>query len=148
MKFISAAYGKVGETCSTMTECRVKMWKTKTGKSGTSSLKLRSLPPTTNAFTEHVRRCHLQVATWKVPLMESPPELDPVQYGWELDHQGVLQPKTVIPGTLYAPASILQLIRCQCKTSGCRTAACNCSKVGCTMFCLCEGGEACMHPLA
>ena len=70
-----------------------------------------------------------------------------MQYGWELDHQGVLQPKMVTPGTLYAPPSILQLIRCQCKTSECRTAACNCSKVGCTMFCLCEGGEACMNPL-
>lgn len=146
-KFVCSAYGKVNEPCSTLTECRVRMWKVKTGKSGTSSLKLCSLPPTTNDFVEHVRRCHLQVATWKAALLESPPELDATQYGWELDHQGVLQPRTVVTGTLYAPPSILQLIRCQCKTSGCRTAACNCSKLGCTMVCLFEGGEACMNPL-
>ncbi len=33
-KFMCAAYGKVAESCNSMTECRVNMWRSKTGKSG------------------------------------------------------------------------------------------------------------------
>ncbi len=61
------------------------MWRSKTGKSGASSLELCSIPPTTEAFTENVHRCHLQVAIWKAALLESP-EMDSTKYGWELDH--------------------------------------------------------------
>ncbi len=114
----------------------------KTGKSGASSVKLCSIPPTTETFTENVHRCHLQVAIWKAALLESP-ELDSTKYGWELDHIGILVPRTVHSGTFSAPPDILQLIDCNCKASGCRTAACSCTKIGCTIFCLCEGAEAC-----
>ncbi|MPC60869.1 hypothetical protein E2C01_054929 [Portunus trituberculatus] len=62
--FTCAAYGKAAESCKSMTECRVKMWHSKTGKNGASSVKLCSLPPTTDAFIENVHRCHLQVAIW------------------------------------------------------------------------------------
>ena len=51
-KFMCTAYGKVAESSNSMTECRVKMWRSKTGKSGASSEKLCSIPPTTEAFTE------------------------------------------------------------------------------------------------
>ena len=61
-KFMCAASGKVAESCNSMAECRVKMWRSKTGKSGASSVKLCAIPPTTEAFTENVHRCHLQVA--------------------------------------------------------------------------------------
>ena len=33
-KFMCAAYGKVVESCNSMTECMIKMWRSKTGKSG------------------------------------------------------------------------------------------------------------------
>ena len=64
--FICAAYGKITQSCTSMTECRVKMWHSKTGKSGASSVKLCSLPPTSDAFIENVHRGHLQVAVWKL----------------------------------------------------------------------------------
>src|SRR6267154_5027880 len=112
-----------------MTECRIKMWRSLTGKSETSSVKLCSLAPTTSAFIENIHRCHLQVAIWNTALEQSPPAMNPTKYGRELDHQGILLPRTVPPGTLSAPTQILQLIRCSCKNSACRTAACNCSKV-------------------
>ena len=57
-------------------------------------------PPTSEAFTENVRKCHLQEAIWKAAHLESPPEMDSKKYGWELDHQGVLIPRTVPSGTL------------------------------------------------
>ena len=145
--FICAAYGKAAESFKSMTECRVKMWHSKTGKSGISSAKLCSLPPNTDAFIGNVHRCHLQVTIWKAALLESPPEMGSVKYGWEGDHQSILLPQTIPSGTPSAPPYVLQLIRCNCKTSGCQTAACSCLKLGCTIFCLCEGIEACKNPL-
>ena len=118
-----------------------------TGKSGASSVKLCSSPPTTEAFTENVHECHLQVAIWKAAHVESPPEMDSTKYGWELDHLGNLVPRTVPFGTLSAPPDILQLIHYNGKASGCRTAAYSCTKIGCTIFCLCEGAEACKNSL-
>ena len=106
-KFMCTAYGKVAESCNSMTECRVKMWRSKTGKSGASSVKLCSIPPTTEAFTENVHRCHLQVAIWKAALLEAPPDIDSTNYGWELDHLGILVPRTVPSGTLSAPPDVL-----------------------------------------
>ena len=129
-KFMCAAYGKITESCTSMTECRVKMWNSKIGKTGASSVKLCPLPPTSDAFImENVHRGHLHVAVWKAALLESPPNMDPTMYGWEFDHQQILQPRTVTSDTLSAPPDILQLIRCNCKTSGCRTAACKCSNI-------------------
>ena len=124
------------------------MWRSKTGKSGASSVKLCSIPPTTEALTEHVHRRHLQVAILKVALLESPPEMDSTKYGWELDHIGILVPQTVPSGTLAVPLDILQLIHCNGKASGCRTAACSCTRIGCTIVCdLCEDAEAYKNPL-
>ena len=147
IKFICAAYGKVAESCKSMTECRVKMWRHKIGKSGASSVKLCTLPPTSDALIQNIHRCHLQVATWKAALLESPPNMDPTDYGWELDHQSILMPRTLPSETLTAPPHILQLMHCNCKTSGCRTASCSCSKLGCTVFCLCESWDSCKNPI-
>ena len=145
--FMSAAYGKVVESCKSMTECRLQLWKLKTGKSGATSPKLCTLPPTNEAFSEKVKRCHLQVAIWKSPIDGSPPAIVPSAYGWEPDHQGVMIPRTVPTGTDLAPQYILKMIRCNCKRWGCHTASCSCSKIGCTIFCLCGGGESCRSPL-
>lgn len=87
------------------------------------------------------------MATWKAALAESPPPMDPCDYGWEPDQQGVMIPRTIPTGTDLASAFILKLIRCTCKTSGCQTATCSCSKIGCTIFCPCGGGKSCRNPL-
>jgi len=73
--------------------------------------------------------------------------MDPTSHGWELEHHDIQLPRKVPTGTLTAPADILKLIHNNCKTSRCLTTGCSCSKVGCTVFCLCEGGEACNNPL-
>ena len=127
-----------------MTEFRVKIWCSKAGKSGSLLVKLCSLPPTNDAFVENINICHLQVAIWKAALLQSPLTMDPTNHGWELDHQGIRLPRTVPTGTLSAPADILNLIHCNCKTSGCLTAACSCSKI---VFCLCKGWDACKNPV-
>ena len=71
----------------------------------------------------------------------------PVYFGWEVDHQGLLIPRTVPNNVTSAPSEVLQLIHCKCKSSGCQTVACSVSKLGCTIFCLCEAGESCKNPL-
>ena len=106
IKLICATYGKVVEACMSMTECRLKLWKIKTGKSTTSSPKLNSLPPTDEASMENVWRCHLQVAVWKSTLCDSPQQMDPCQYGWELDPHGDPMPRTVPAGTCLDPPSV------------------------------------------
>ena len=100
----------------------------KTWKRGAPSVKLCSLPPTNDAFVENINKCQLQVATWKAVLPDTL-TMDPTSHGWELDHQGILLPRTVPTGTLSIPADILKLIHSNCKTSGCLTAPCICSKV-------------------
>jgi hypothetical protein len=87
------------------------------------------------------------VATWKAALEDSPPPMHPCEYGWEPNLKGVMIPRTVPVCTDLAPQFILKLIRCNCKKSGCQTATCSCSKIGCTIFCLCGGGESCKNPL-
>ncbi|KAG1698340.1 hypothetical protein GQR58_005786 [Nymphon striatum] len=130
-KFICAAYGKVADSCTSMTECRVKMWRFKTGKSGASSVKLCSLPPTNDAFVQNIHICHFEVATWKAALLESPPTLNPTSHGWEMDHQGALQPRTIPADKLSAPPEILKLIHLLCaKNHSCSTKSSFAYKVG------------------
>ena len=115
-EFTCAAYGKVlAESCNSMTEYRVKMWRSETGKSGASSVKLCSIPPTTETFTENVHICHLQVAIWKAALLELPPEMDATRYGWELDHLHLYMfwfREQCLLVHCRPPADIIQLIHC------------------------------------
>ena len=49
-----------------MNEARIKVWRKKTPIG--AALKLCSLPPTTEAYTENVKRAHLQAAHWKASI--------------------------------------------------------------------------------
>ena len=61
------------------------------------------------------------------------------KYGWEVDHQGILLPRTLPPDTVSAPPDILRLIHCNCKTFECWNASCSYFKLGWTIFFSCEG---------
>ena len=100
---------------------------------------------TREVFQENVYWCHLQVAIGKAALVESPPSIDPCKYGWKLNPQGVIMPCIIPAGTNLPPPFILELIHC--KVSNCQTASCSCSSIGCTIFCLCGGGQWCRNPL-
>ena len=52
------------------------------------------------------------MAIWKAALLEAQPEMDSTKSGWELDHLGILVPRTVPSGTLSAPPDVLQVIHC------------------------------------
>ena len=147
-KFIASCYGQ--SKTNSMSEARVSVWTSKTGKSGaTVTPKLCSLPPTTEAFIENVKRAHLQTCIWKNALQLDPPDLEPTSYGWIKESRTKsLLPTTVPTNVQLAPNHILKLIRCTCsseqpcKSSRC---ACNKSRLPCTMFCACQTSIECCN---
>lgn len=131
----------------TMTEARIKVWITKTGQKAASKVpKLCSLPPTSEAFEQNVKRAHLQCATWKKALQD-PPALDPTEYGWYKDEETKsLQPVMLPPAQLPAPDYILKLVCCSCSSDKpCRSSRCGCvsANLACTVFCHCQGSSIC-----
>ena len=73
---------------------------------------------------------------WKNCITGTPPELDPVEYGWEKDGES-LRPIMLPDGTDVAPEKVLQMTRCKCSSSQCKTNRCSCVKTGtnCSEFC-------------
>ena len=144
--FISACYGQTN--CSTMSETRLKVWLSKTGK-GSSTPKLCTLPPTTEAFKENVKRAHHQALVWQSLEAQNPPELDSTEYGWVKDDQNKpLQPVTLPDEVELAPEMVLRLIKCGChSTTPCSSRACSCNSANmkCTIFCACYN-QGCCNP--
>jgi len=105
---------------------------------------LKTLPPTNEAFEEHVYRAHLQTAIWKAVLEADPPSLNPVNYGWSLDRTtGILVPVTLPIGVSPAPLDVLKMIKCGC--SPLRPCASSAAQLSCSMFCGCHGNNDCQN---
>ena len=149
-EFITACYGKHVEGSTTMTECRQKIWAYKTCRGRASAPKLRSLPPTSAAFLENVKRCHYQVCNWKSALLPDPPSMSPTEFGWETDIENkTLLARSLPDATALAPDYILKLIRCSCHSGvPCKAGNCSClrNQLTCTVFCACEGSRLCCNP--
>ena len=147
-QFIGSCYGQSKST--SMSEARVSVWTSKTGKSGvTSTPKLCSLPPTTEAFIENVKRAHLQTCIWRNALQLNPPDLEPTSFGW-VKESGTksLLPTTVLTNVQLAPNHILKMIRCTCSSElPCKSSKCACNKarLACTIFCACQTGIECCN---
>lgn len=144
-EFMAAAYNESGET---MSECRLQQWAKKTSKSA-GAPKLCSLPPTTEAFVENMKRAHFQVAQWYAALESDPPPLAPLDYGWEADDVNRSLSAIPVPaGVSPAPDYVLWLIRCGCESdTACKTGNCRCTgrQLPCTIFCACTGGLSCCN---
>lgn len=149
--FITSCYnGKI--KANSMSEMRYKMWAAKFGNGVTTAPKLPTLPPTTEAFAENVKRAHLQTVIWKSATSYDPPALDPTEYGYTKNEElKILLPTTVPCGVKLAPDCVLKLIRCNCNAdkNPCRTLRCNCnsSKLPCTLFCNCNAENNCLNKL-
>ena len=76
---------------------------------------------------------------WKRCSTGTPPELDPLEYGWEKDGES-LRPIMLPDGTDVAPEKVLQMTRCKCSSSQCKTNRCSCVKTG-TEYCGCQDCE-------
>ena len=127
-----------------MTECRIKMWKKKTG-TGTA-IKMCTLPPTSEAGTENIKRVHYQTFHCKEWQSGKTSPLEAMDNGGESDGS-ILKPGTVPPGTKLAPNEILEMVCCGCEVSHCQEDNRKCENIGCTIFCACEARALCLNPL-
>ena len=110
--FISKCYGpKYSED---MSELRYSVWSTKMANQKLSSApKLKSLPPTSDSFTEHVHRAHYQTMIWKSSLSNSPPAANPIHFGWTMKDQAlspVTLPLYVVLHNDVSPVLLVQLV--------------------------------------
>ena len=144
--FISACYGHTN--CSTMLETRLKVWLSKTGK-GSSTPKLCTLLPTTEAFKENVKRAHNQAFAWQSLEAQNPSELDSTEYGWVNDDQNKSLQLVPLPDEVeLVPEMVLRLIKCGChSTTPCSSIACRCNyaNMKCTISCACYS-QGCCNP--
>ena len=111
----------------------------------TSAPELKSLPPTTDAFKQHVYRSYFQAALWRAVLDTDPPVCDHPHHGWSHDQtSNILLPIPFPP----APTEVLKMIRCGCSSARpCSTNICSCSaaRLSCSMFCGCPGMVDCQN---
>ena len=83
-QFVARCYGCASSESMSVT--RYDVWIGKTSKRKViGAPKLKSLPPTPEAFEQNVRRAHFQVSVWKAALEKGPPELAPTNFGCEKD---------------------------------------------------------------
>jgi hypothetical protein len=110
--------------------------------------KLRTLPPTTEAFIENVERAHLQACIWRSALTGKAPDMDPLENGSETDDSfDGLIPVTLPLKSEIAPAAVMKLIQCDCSSeTPCLSERCGCvnGQLSCSVFCRC-GAEAGHH---
>ena len=145
--FVLSCYGH--PESASLTDARQKIWSRKVSRSLGAAPKLKTLPPTNEAFVENVARAHLQVAIWKQALQRNPPNMDPLTHGWtRRDGSTSLTPTTVADGVIIAPDDILKMIKCSCgSTTPCKSKRCGChnANMACTSFCACQGGDGCFN---
>lgn len=138
------------QPCQSSTECRQNQWKLKVGKLGASALKLCTLPPTTHGHVQNTLRCHIQLCEWYSTMEVHPPNLDPLEYGFDPDHfNKTLVPRPMPNGVKAVPDYLMKLLKCGCQSEeACKSNRCGCSSkyMSCTMFCACEGSEGCHNP--
>ena len=144
--FIAACYGS--GNVPNMSTARYNIWTSKmANKKLTSAPSLKVLPPTTEAFQQHVHRAHFQAAIWRSALKPDPPVLDPQDYGWSVDaNTQSLQSVSLSADVSTAPMDVLKLIRCGCSSEHpCSTARCSCyaAHLHCSIFCGCQDDNRC-----
>jgi hypothetical protein len=102
------------------------------------------LPPTERAAYYHCLRTHLQVVQWKSLMTQN---INAIDWGWVLE-EGKLKPLST--DLEPAPADLLKVIRCGCKSSSknpCSTNLCTCRRNGlhCVSACGDCHGDVCMN---
>ena len=100
-EFVAACYGH-RTVSESMSAVRQRIWASKVGKSPSIAPKLCSIPPTTEAFKENVKRAHLQTCIWKGALDLEAPYLDPVLFGWEKVEKNMISQSSYVTKQYFA----------------------------------------------
>ena len=104
------------------------------------------LPPTSDAFGQHLKRCHYQTAVWRQAHIQKPVLTNPKETGWMLTGDQLVPVLLTLDPI---PEACLELASCRC-TTGRATLRCKCRKshVVCTGQCGCNKVDAncCVNP--
>ena len=99
------------------------------------------LPPTSDAFKQHLKRCHYQTVVWPHAHIQKPVFPNPEETDWTLSEDDLLVSvfRTLNP----IPKACLEMVSCRC-TTGSATLRCKCRKshVVCTGLCGCTRTDA------
>ena len=93
---------------------------------------LKSLPSINKALEMNIRIAHYTAILWNESVSGCMPNMDPCQFGWETVNK-CLMPIKLHNAVEVAPQEVLEMKRCKCITSGCRTKQCSCQQAG--LFC-------------
>ena len=149
-KFVLLCYGL--NDCADINEARVRSWERKMSRNVLEPPKLRSLPPTKEAFYQNVLHVHFAAAVMKGSLQPDPPSLSPLDHGWyTMPDCEMLLPRVTADDTVMAPDALLKLVKCGCKSAEpCATKQCRCQKnhLKCTFLCHCRGCGECKNPFS
>ncbi|CAG2252807.1 unnamed protein product [Mytilus edulis] len=124
-----------GETGESLDQLRYRKFNHKVLTNSLSCVHVQSLPPTSEAASQHCKRAYYQIQEWT---NDSVHMLSPSDWGWVLQGTSLCPIRTILPP---APDNLLHVIRCKCK-SGCDTRRCTCRKNGldCSSACSeCKG---------
>ena len=111
-KFVDACCGS--KTQESISKVRYHIWAKRTSsKKITKTLRLKSLPPTSESLAENIKSAHIQTYIWKAAMKQYPPCLDPTDFGW-YEVTKSLSPVTTPTNTATVPTKVFQMIRCGC----------------------------------
>jgi hypothetical protein len=131
-RFVLFMHGKKTKNLNSLNDLRF-MLATTTDKPATM------LPPTEDAFEQHVLRAQYQVAVWCQSHIAKPADMEPVGHGWHVN-EGELCTTMYLNES--APAEVRDITHLYCTDKGCRGQKCQCVIAGleCIDICTC-GGE-------
>ena len=100
---------------------------------------------TTNWLELNIKRAHYMWVLMTNCVTGKLPNMDPWQFGWELEKDGkLLKPKMLPDRVDIAPKAVLEFTGYTCKVSNCKTNQCSCAKakIPCSDFCgWCKGDQ-------
>ena len=134
----------------TLCDARKRVWKNKVARNNSAAPKLESFPPTDQAFHVNLKRAHFHAAIWRNSLVENPPVVNVLDFGWIKETSAsCLFPSTVPSGIKLVPDELLKIMKCGCGSEqACKSGHCTCNKtvISCSTFCECEAGISCCNP--
>ena len=81
------------------------------------TIRVKTIPPTNEAFKENSMRAHFQACICKAALDEEPPNLEPLKFGWVKDDSAKSLGAIPLPQDIsLAPAEVLKTIQCTCSS--------------------------------
>ena len=106
-------------------------------------LDLEKLPPTSTSIMLHIKRAYLQTYLWLHSPFVASINIDPLDYGYQLDDNDYLNP--VITDGNVLPVNLPQPCKCA-KCAKPNVCVCRVNGVSCCRYCNCNS-EACQNPL-